>query len=270
MIRTIDSHCHLEFKELAADLPAVVSRARSAGVLLMVTISTRVRNFAQTLAIAEAYPEVYCSVGTHPHNAADETDVTAEELVELARHPKVVAIGEAGLDYHYQHSPRAVQEKSFRVHIEAARHTGLPLIVHSRAAEEDTARLIEQEMVKGNFNPLLHCYSSKRSLAERGLAQGAYISFSGILSFTNADEIRSVAQSAPLDRLLVETDSPYLAPVPHRGKTNEPAFVVHTLQKLAELREIPAEQIAAITNDNFLRLFTKVPVPLALAKISAT
>lgn len=268
MIRTIDSHCHLDFDELAADLPAVVSRARSAGVLLMVTISTRVRNFARTLAIAEAYPEIYCSVGTHPHNAADEPDVTAIELAELARHPKVVAIGEAGLDYHYQHSPRDAQQRSFRVHIEAARQTGLPLIVHSRAAEDDTAQVIEQEMHNGAFKILLHCYSSKQDLAERGLAQGAYISFSGILSFKNAEEIRSVAQSTPLDRLLVETDAPYLAPVPYRGKTNEPAFVVHTLKKLAELRGISDEQMAQATNENFFRLFGKVPVPEALAKSS--
>jgi TatD DNase family protein len=269
MIRAIDSHCHLDFNELAADLPGVISRAHSAGIGLMVTISTRVRKFADTLAIATAHEGVYCAVGTHPHNAADETDVTAEELVSLADHPKVVAIGETGLDYHYLHSPAAVQAKSFRIHIEAARLSGLPLIIHSRNAEDDTAGIIEEEMAKGKFKPLLHCYSSKRSLADRGLAAGAYISFSGILTFKNAEEIRSVAQAAPAERLLVETDAPYLAPAPHRGKTNEPAYVLHTLQKLAEVRQIPIDQMAAITNANFFRLFSKVPAPAAYGELPA-
>jgi TatD DNase family protein len=269
MIHAIDSHCHLDFQEFAADLPGVISRANTAGIALMVTISTRVRKFAQTLAIAETYPGLYCSVGTHPHNAAHETDVTADELVLLARHPKVVAIGEAGLDYHYMHSPPAAQASSFRIHIEAARRAGLPLIIHSRNAEDDTASIIEQEMANGIFQPLLHCYSSRRSLAERGLAVGAYISFSGILTFKNADEIRSVAQSAPLSRILVETDAPYLAPVPHRGKLNEPAFVVHTLQALAEIRQTSIDEMAAATNENFFRLFSKVPVPQSYANFAA-
>jgi TatD DNase family protein len=228
-----------------------------------------VRKFADVLAIAEAYPNVYCSVGTHPHNAADEPEVTAEELVSLAAHPKVIAIGEAGLDYHYQHSPRETQASSFRVHIEAARRTRLPLIIHSRDAEEDTASIIEAEMARGPFKPVLHCYSSKTSLAARGVAQGAYISFSGILTFKNADEIRAVAKSAPLDRLLVETDAPYLSPVPQRGKINEPAFVVHTLRKLAEVRAMPAERLAEITTENFFRLFSKVQAPSSLRNAPA-
>ncbi|HYN00516.1 MAG TPA: TatD family hydrolase [Aestuariivirgaceae bacterium] len=269
MIRAIDSHCHLDFKEFAADLPGVIARANGAGVGLMVTISTRVRKFAQTLAIAETYPGIYCSVGTHPHNAADETDVTMDELVSLAQHAKVVALGEAGLDYHYMHSPPATQAKSFRLHIEAARRTGLPLIIHSRDAEDDTASIIEEEMARGKFRALLHCYSSRRSLAERGLAVGAYISFSGILTFKNAEEIRSVAQSAPLDRILVETDAPYLAPVPHRGKINEPAFVMHTLQKLAEIRQTALDKVAFATNDNFFRLFGKVQVPQSYTELPA-
>jgi TatD DNase family protein len=258
MIQLVDSHCHLDFKELATDLDAVIGRAHAAGVAVMVTICTRVRKLSDVLAIAEANPGIYCSVGTHPHNAEEEPDVTAEELISRAAHPKVIAIGEAGLDYHYQHSSPAAQARSFRLHIEAARQTGLPLIIHSRDAEEDTAAIIEEEMVKGEFQAVLHCYSSKPSLAARGLAKGAYISFSGILTFKNADEIRAVAKSAPLDRILVETDAPYLAPAPHRGKVNEPAFVLHTLSKLAEIREMPAARLAGITSENFFRLFAKV------------
>jgi TatD DNase family protein len=257
MMHLVDSHCHLDFEELASDLGAVVERAQAAGVAAMLTISTRVQKFADVLAIAEHTPGVYCSVGTHPHNAAEELDVTADQLVSLAAHPKVIAIGETGLDYHYQHSPRDAQTRSFRVHIEAARRSGLPLIIHSRDAEEDTAAIIEEEMARGEFKAVLHCYSSKPDLAARGLVKGAYISFSGILTFKNADEIRAVAKVAPLDRILVETDAPYLAPVPHRGKTNEPAFVVHTLRKLAEIKAMPAERLAGITNENFFRLFDK-------------
>jgi TatD DNase family protein len=217
------------------------------------------------LAIAESFPEVFCSVGTHPHNAADESDLTADELISLSGHPRVVAIGEAGLDYHYRHSPPSAQAASFRVHIEAARRTGLPLIIHSREAEDDTASLIEEEIAKGDLRLLLHCYSSRPALAERGLALGAYISFSGILTFKNAGEIRSVAQQAPLDRILVETDAPYLAPVPHRGKVNEPAYVMHTLNALAELRGMSLADMAAATNANFFKLFSKIPVPAAYA-----
>lgn len=264
MMHIVDSHCHLDFEELARDLDAVVERAQAAGVAVMVTISTRVRRFRDVLAIAEHHPSVYCSVGTHPHNAAEELDVTADELVSLAAHPKVIAIGEAGLDYHYQHSPRDAQARSFRVHIEAARRSGLPLIIHSRNAEQDTAVIIEEEMARGEFKPVLHCYSSKPDLAARGLAKGAYVSFSGILTFKNAEEIREVAASAPLDRILVETDAPYLAPAPHRGKPNEPAFVVHTLRRLAEIRAMPVENLAEITSQNFFRLFDKAKAPASI------
>jgi len=261
MMQLVDSHCHLDFEELASDLDAVVERAQAAGVAVMVTISTRVRKFKDVLAIAERYPGVYCSVGTHPHNAANELDVTADALVSLAAHPKVIAIGEAGLDYHYQHSPREAQARSFRVHIEAARRSGLPLIIHSRDAEQDTAAMIEEEMAQGEFKAVLHCYSSKPDLAARGLAKGAYISFSGILTFKNAEEIRAVAKAAPLDRILVETDAPYLSPAPHRGKTNEPALVVHTLRKLAEIKTMPPERLAELTSENFFRLFNKARAP---------
>lgn len=257
----VDSHCHLDYPGLAEDLPGVLGRAEDAGVRLMLSIGTRVRKFEQILALAERHENVFCTIGTHPHNAAEEPDVTARELVEAARHPKVVGIGEAGLDYHYDHSPRDAQAKSFRVHIEAARETGLPLVIHSRAAEADTAAILEEEMGKGAFKPLLHCFSSKAELARRGLALGAYVSFSGILTYKNAEDIRDAAREVPMERLLVETDAPYLAPVPFRGKTNEPAFVVKTLEKLAEVKGVTAVEMARMTSRNFFALFGKVPRP---------
>jgi len=260
-MNVIDSHCHLDYPGLTEDLLQVIARAEGAGVRLMLSIGTRVRKFDQILALAEDHENVFCTVGTHPHNAAEETDVTAEELVNLARHPKVVGIGEAGLDYHYDHSPRDAQATSFRIHIQAARETGLPLVIHSRSAEADTAAILEEEMGKGAFKPLLHCFSSKTELAERGLKLGAYVSFSGILTYKNAEDIRATARMVPMDRLLVETDAPYLAPVPFRGKTNEPSYVVKTLEKLAEVKEVAPERMADITSRNFFALFDKVPKP---------
>lgn len=260
-MRVVDSHCHLDYPGIAEHLDDVLVRAADAGVSLMVSIGTRVRKFDQVLAIAERHANVFCTVGTHPHNAAEEPDVTAAELVALARHPKVVGIGEAGLDYHYDYSPREAQAASFRVHIAAARETGLPLVIHSRSAEDDTASILEDEMARGAFKPLLHCFSSKAELARRGLAMGAYVSFSGILTYKNAEDIRTTAAEVPLDRLLVETDAPYLAPVPYRGKTNEPSFVVKTLEKLAEVRGMTSEAMAETTTANFHILFSKVPKP---------
>lgn len=257
----VDSHCHLDYPGLIERLPEVIERAEAAGVRLMLTVGTRVRQFERVLAISEAYPQVYCSVGTHPHHAAEEPDVTADRLVRLAAHPRVIAIGEAGLDYHYDFSPGEAQAASFRVHIEAARAAGLPLIVHSREAEDDTADIIEEAMGQGPFKLVLHCFSSKWSLAERGLAVGAYVSFSGILTFKAADDIRETASRVPLDRLLVETDAPYLAPTPHRGKTNEPAYMALTLERLAEIRRTSKTEMAAVTSDNFFRLFTKAERP---------
>lgn len=261
----IDSHCHLDYEGLVEDLPSVVERAAAAGVGLMVSIGTRVRRFEALLKLAERHQAIYCTVGTHPHHAAEEPDVTANELVALARHPKVVGIGETGLDYHYDVSPRDAQVKSFRVHIAAARSSGLPLVVHSRAAEGDTATILEEEMKHGPYRPLLHCFSSKSELARRGLGLGAYVSFSGILTYKNADDIRATAAEIPSDRLLVETDAPYLAPVPYRGKTNEPAFVVKTLDRLAEIRGCPPAEMARLTSDNFFRLFDKVVRPAGFA-----
>ncbi len=270
MIPVIDSHCHLDFRELEADLPAVIERAAEAGVRLMVTIGTRVRRFDQVLRIAERFDGVFCSIGTHPHNAAEEPEVTADELVGLARHPKVVAIGETGLDYHYVNSPPEAQAASFHVHVEAARRSDLPLVVHSRDAEGDTARIIEAEMAAGEFRALLHCFSSTIELARRGLAAGCFISFSGILTFKNTAAIEAAAKLSPLDRVLVETDAPYLAPVPLRGRRNEPALVVHTLRRLAEVKNVPVDEMARITNRNFFRLFAKVPLPLAYSETQAS
>ena len=261
----VDSHCHLDFPDFAEDRDGVVSRALAAGVGTMVTISTRVRRFDQIRAIAEAYPQIFCSVGTHPHNAAEELDVTAADLVRLAEHPRVVAIGEAGLDYFYDRSPRDAQAQGFRTHIAAARETGLPLVIHARDADEDIASILEKETGKGAFPFVLHCFSSGRRLAERGLALGGYVSFSGILTFRKSDELRDIARGVPRDRLLVETDAPFLAPMPHRGKTNEPAFVAHTAAVLAETIGVTPDEIARITTDNFFRLFSRASRPAGTA-----
>jgi TatD DNase family protein len=255
----VDSHCHLDFPDFANELDAVVARAGAAGVARMVTISTRVRRFAGVLSIAERFPEVYCSVGTHPHYAHEELDVTVDDLVAETRHPKVVAIGEAGLDYHYDNSPREAQERGFRTHIAAARATGLPLVIHSREADADTARILEEETGQGAFPAVLHCFTGGPDLARRAVALGHYVSFTGILTFKNSIALREIAAELPADRILVETDAPYLAPNPFRGKRNEPAFVIETAKVLADTRGVSLEEIARQTSDNFFRLFGKVP-----------
>ena len=258
----IDSHCHLDFPDFEEDRDAVIARARAAGVRLMVTICTRVRKFDQVRAVAEAYPEVYCSVGTHPHNAGEETDITTEMLVDLARDPKVVAIGEAGLDYHYDYGPREAQAEGFRRHIRAARETGLPLVIHARSADDDVAEILSKAHAEeGPFPAILHCFSSGRALAMRGIEFGLHVSFSGILTFKSAEALRDIARDVPADRLLVETDAPYLAPVPHRGRTNEPSYVVETAKVLAEARGVSPDEIARQTTDNFFTLFSKVERP---------
>lgn len=255
----VDSHCHLDFPDFAAERDDVVARAGTAGVGLMVTISTRVTKFDGVRAIAERYDNVFCTVGTHPHNAAEETDVTADQLVELSTHPKVVGIGEAGLDYHYDNAPRELQAKGFRTHIEAARRTGLPLVIHARQADNDIAAILKDEAGKGAFPFILHCFSSGPALARTGVSLGGYVSFSGILTFKNSEALREIARSVPRDRLLVETDAPYLAPVPYRGKRNEPAFVAKTAEVLAQTIGASSQDAAAMTTENFFRLFTKVP-----------
>lgn len=254
----VDSHCHLDFPDFAVERDDIVARALAAGVGHMVTISTRVRRFDEIRAIAEAYPQVYCSVGTHPHNAAEELDVTAAELVRIAEHSKVVAIGEAGLDYFYDHAPRDAQAKGLRTHIAAARITQLPLVIHARDADDDMAAILEEETGKGAFPFVLHCFSSGRRLAEVGVALGGYISFSGILTFRRSEKLRAIARDVPRERLLVETDAPYLAPQPFRGKRNEPAYVVETARVLAQVVDVSQDDIARITTDNFFCLFNKM------------
>jgi|EndMetStandDraft_8_1072994.scaffolds.fasta_scaffold108206_2 TatD DNase family protein len=255
----VDSHCHLDFPDFAGELDGIVARARAAGIARIVTISTRVKRHAEVLAIAERFPDVYCSVGTHPHHAEEELDIGVDELIARARHPKVVAIGEAGLDYHYDHSPPGAQERGFRNHIAAARATRLPLVIHSREADEDMARILEEETAKGAFPAVLHCYTGGYELARRAIALGLFISFTGILTFKKSDELRAIAQALPAERILVETDAPYLAPGRHRGKRNEPAFVVETAGVLAETRVVSSDEIARQTSENFFRLFHKVP-----------
>jgi TatD DNase family protein len=261
----VDSHCHLDFPDLATELDAVVARAGAAGVSHMVTISTRVRRHAGILAIAERFPNVTCSVGTHPHHAHEELDITAPDLIARTKHPKVVALGEAGLDYHYDNSPRDAQEQGFRTHIAAARATQLPLVIHTRDADDDCMRILDDEMGKGAFPAVLHCYTGGPELARRAVALGCYIGFTGIVTFKNSDTLREIAKNVPADRFLVETDAPYLAPLPYRGKRNEPAYVAEVAKVLAAVRGVSADEIARQTTENFFKLFAKVPRAAAAA-----
>jgi TatD DNase family protein len=261
----VDSHCHLDFPDFASELDAVVARAEAAGIGRLVSISTRVRRHADVLAIAERFPNVYCSIGTHPHNAHEELDITADDLVARARHPKVVAIGEAGLDYHYDFSPREAQEQGFRTHIAAARNSGLPLVIHAREADDDIARILKEEMGQGAFPAVLHCFTGGRDLAFTGIELGLSVSFTGILTFKNSSALRAIAAALPIDRILVETDAPYLAPGKFRGKRNDPSYVVETAKVLADVRGVSLDEIARLTTDNFFRLFGKVPQPAAAA-----
>lgn len=255
----VDSHCHLEYDSFAAEGNAPIERARAAGVGVCVTIGTRLATFAKTLAVAERYDNVWCSVGVHPHDAAVEPLNDPDALIVHTSHPKVIGIGETGLDYYYDHSPRAEQATNFLVHIDAAAATGLPLIVHTRDAEDDTIAMLEEKMKQAPFSGVLHCFSGSPKLAEAGLRMGLYVSASGIITFKNAESLRDIFREVPLDRLLVETDAPYLAPIPHRGKRNEPSYVVYTAALLAMLKGVSPEALAAATSDNFFRLFNKVP-----------
>ncbi len=257
----VDSHCHLDFPDFAEELDDIVARAEAAGIGRMVTISTRVRQFDRVLAVAERYDSVFCSVGTHPHNADEELDIEPADLERISGHPKVVAIGEAGLDYHYDNSPREAQAEGLRRHIAAARETGLPLVIHARDADSDMAAILTEETQKGAFPAVLHCFSSGRGLAETGIRLGHYVSFSGILTFNRAEDLRDIASDMPGDRILVETDAPYLAPTPFRGKRNEPSYVVNTARVLAETRGVGEDEIAEQTTENFFRLFSKVTRP---------
>lgn len=253
-----DTHVNLHAEAFQDDLEDVLSRARSAGISRMLAICERYDSYERVLAIAEANPDIWCSVGTHPHHAKDFPDTTANDLVARAANPKTVAIGETGLDMHYGYSPLEQQVESFRKHITAARETGLPLIVHTREADDLTGDILEEEYAKGAFSILLHCYTGGQRLAERGLAIGAFVSVSGILSFKNAHEVRNVIKTVPLDRIILETDCPYLAPVPYRGRRNEPAYLPHVAEALATLHNLDAREIINLTEANALRLFGKV------------
>jgi TatD DNase family protein len=255
----IDTHCHLDFPEIAADMAGVLARAQAAGVGRMVTISTRVKKYDVYRALAEQNDNVWFTVGTHPHQAHEEPDVTVADLVALASHPRCIGIGEAGLDYHYDKSPRDVAARVFRTHIAAARQTGLPLVIHSRDADADMAAILRDEMGMGRFNALLHCFTSSRELAETAIELGLYVSFSGVLTFKNSQGLRDIAADMPMDRVLVETDAPFLAPTPHRGKPNQPAWVAETNKVLGDTKGLTSEEIASKTTSNALRIFDKMP-----------
>ncbi|MGD0191951.1 MAG: TatD family hydrolase [Rhizomicrobium sp.] len=257
----VDSHCHLDFPEFAPELTDVIGRADAAGVRTCVSIGTRLSGFPRIREIAEEFANVFCSVGVHPHDAAKEPLDSPDALIERARHRKVVGIGEGGLDYYYGHSPRDDQIRNFRAHISAARETGLPLIVHTRDADDDTIDILRDETEQGAFTGLIHCFTGTQKLADAALELGFFISASGIMTFKKSDELRAVLQTVPLDRLLVETDAPFLAPMPYRGKRNEPAFVTHTAEKLAELKGIAVDELARATTDNFFRLFSRAVRP---------
>jgi TatD DNase family protein len=253
----IDSHCHLNYRGLIEDQPAVIARARAAGVSGMLNISTRENEWDAIIATAEAHNDIWASVGIHPHEADAHPDIDTAKLVDRASHPKVIGIGETGLDYYYDHSDRTQQQNSFRAHIAAARETGLPLIVHTRDAEADTGAILQDEMGNGAYPALIHCFTASREFAELVLDLGIYISISGIVTFKNAKALQAVASMVPNDRLLIETDSPFLAPVPNRGKTCEPAFVSDTAKFIAELRSVTVEALGEMTSANFRTVFKK-------------
>ena len=253
----VDSHCHLNYKGLIEDQEAVIARARAAGVGTMLNISTRASEWDAVIATAERDPDIWATVGIHPHEADAHPDIDTGKLIAAASHPKVIGIGETGLDYYYDHSDRDRQKSSFRSHIAASRETGLPLIVHTRDAEQDTAEILADEMGKGAFTGIIHCFTASADFAEKALALGLHISLSGIVTFKNAKDLQETVKNIPEDRLLVETDAPFLAPVPHRGKTCEPAYVADTANFIAGLRGISREELESRTSDNFFRLFLK-------------
>ena len=252
----VDSHCHLNYPALA-DTAAVIARAKEAGVGLMQTISTKRADFAEVKQLAETHPEIYCSIGIHPHEAEPHEDISEEELLREANHPRVIGIGETGLDYYYEHSPRKAQRELFRRHIRVARQLDLPVIVHSRNADEETVQILKEGMGEGPFHFLIHCFSSSKYLAEESVKLGGYISCSGIITFKKSQALRDAVATIPLESLLLETDAPYLAPEPYRGKPCEPAYTKFTAARLADVKGVACESLAAATTENFFRLFDK-------------
>ena len=253
----VDSHCHLSYEGLCEQVPEVIARAGEAGVTHMLCICSSLSEFGDVSQVADNNRNVFCSVGIHPHESGKEPEVDAETLVKLAEHPKTIGIGETGLDFYYDNSPRNIQERNFRTHIQAARKTKLPLIIHTRDADQRTIEILREEHAEGPFPGVIHCFSAGEEVANCALELGLYISLSGIITFKNAQELRNTVKSLPFDRILIETDSPFLAPIPHRGKKNEPAFVIHTAQKASEIFEISFDELTDITTRNFFRLFTK-------------
>jgi TatD DNase family protein len=261
----VDSHCHLDFPDFKDDFADMLGRAKDAGIETMMTICTHITKFDQVLAVAKSADNIYCTVGIHPHEAENEPEITAEDLIAKSHDPKVIGFGETGLDFFYDHAPRDKQERAFRAHIEASRQTGLPIIIHTRAADDRTIAIIDEEMEKGRFPGLIHCFSSGAEVAACALRHGLYISISGIVTFKKAQDLQNQVAKLPLESLLVETDAPYLAPVPKRGKRNEPAFTAHTAQQVADLRGITYAEVAAQTTNNFYSLFTKAQRPTSLS-----
>ncbi len=257
----VDSHCHLNYGTMMEDMSGVMARAKSAGVETMLAINARLSEFDDVLAVAEKYDHVFATVGSHPHEAEKEPDVQTEFLLEKAQHAKVVGIGESGLDFFYEYAPRDLQEANFRAHIAASRDSGLPLIVHAREADDECTRILQDEMGKGAFPAVIHCFTASRAFAETSLEMGFYISISGIVTFNSAKDLQETTKIIPLDRLLIETDAPYLAPVPKRGKPNEPSYVKYTAEFLSNHLDIPYADLATATTDNFYQLFSKATRP---------
>lgn len=257
MLKLVDSHCHLNYPEFAADMDGFMARARDADVTQMLTICTTMGEFPNLLAFTEKHPNLHCTVGVHPHEAEHHTTLSAEDLVKASAHPKVVGFGETGLDYFYEHSPKELQKNAFRAHLSAAQETGLPLVIHTREAEDDTYEMLKEAYSEKPITGVIHCFTSSRSFAEKALDLGFYISISGIVTFKKATDLQAIVKDLPLDRLLVETDAPYLAPMPHRGKVNEPSFVRHTAQFIADLKGISLDVLAEHTTSNYLTLFKK-------------
>lgn len=258
----VDTHCHLDFPDYGTEIDMVIARAKNEGVGIMQTISTHISRFDNIKRIAENYTDIYCSVGIHPHHVEEEKKVTPQEIIDHTNHPKVIGIGETGLDYYYENSPRELQRESFINHIEASRKTGIPVIIHTRDAENDTINIIHDEMDKGSFKGLIHCFTGTIELAKKALDYGLYISISGIVTFKKASSLQDIVKQLPLDRLLIETDAPFLAPEPYRGKRNEPAYIKYTAEFIANLKNISVQEVADQTTNNFFDLFTKVRKPL--------